>query len=505
MNTAHVIVLGLALTAAPMASALAAPPSPSAAIRAVETGLRPAVDVQGSPPVRWTIQERMAFYHVPAVSIAVIRDGRVAWTKAWGVRQAGAGEAVDADTMFSVGSVSKVATAAITLRMVSLGELDLDHDVRDYLKRWRIPDAPAGQGRPVTLREIMSHTAGFTVSGFPDYQPSEALPTEIDTLEGRRPAKTGPVTFAYAPGDRALYSGGGITVEQVVIEDRSGAAFNAAAQRYLFGPLGMQRSTFENPLPAATANVAKAHDMKGAPTALPRGWEAMPEMAASGLWTTPREYAKILIALMAAYRGAPDAFISQDLARQMMTPVGPSRVGLGPFMDGAGLTRRFSHTGSNDSYKAYFEGHLATGDGLVIFTNSANAGGIRDEIRRAVAAAEGWGMSDAVTVPAVALSEADRAALSGSYRAQPTPGIMDDRIAIDGMPNSFLVTDADGALWVAANGVGPRERLVPEGPTQFVSAANSDRRIEFIRSPQGHFDRLVLRVGDAALEAVRAP
>lgn len=501
MNLSRFLVLGVAAVAAPACAA----PSPEAAIRAVEKGLRPAVDVEGAPPVRWTIQERMAFYHVPAVSIAVIRGGHVAWTKAWGVLEAGKPTPANADTVFSVGSVSKVATAAMTLRMVSQGQLELDHDVRDYLKRWRLPETPASQGRAVTLRQIMSHTAGFTVSGFPDYLPGEALPTEQDTLAGRRPAKTGPITFAFPPGERALYSGGGVTVEQVIIEDRSGLSFNAAAQTYLFGPLGMRRSTFENPLPETTPNVARAHDWQGRPTALPRGWEAMPEMAASGLWTTPREYAKIVIALSAAYRGEPGAFIPQDLARQMMTPVGPSQVGLGPFMDGHGKTRRFSHTGSNDSYKAYFEGNLATGDGLVIFTNSANAGGIREEVRRAVAAAEGWAVPGVAVVPAVRLSDAERAALAGSYAAQPTPGVLDDRVAIDGMPTGFVVTAADGALWMTASGRGPKERLIPEGPTQFVSEASADRRVEFVRSPGGAFDRLILRVGDAALEAVRTP
>ncbi|MBS0363281.1 MAG: beta-lactamase family protein, partial [Proteobacteria bacterium] len=359
-------------------------------IHAVETGLRPAVEVEGQKPVRWTIQERMANYHVAAVSIAVLRDGKVAWAKAWGVLQAGSPQPADSQTMFSMGSVSKVATATMALRMVDAGKLDLDHDVRDYLVRWKVPETAFSAGKPVTLREIMSHTAGFTVSGFPDFQPGRPLPTEIETLNGGPHNMVGPVTFLAPPGERAQYSGGGIQVEQVILEDRSGQEFKAAAKTWLFAPLGWTRSTFENPLPRTWTNVAKAHGRDGKPRALPRGWEAMPEMAASGLWTTPSEYAKMLGGLIAAYQGRAGGLISPALARQMMTPVGPSQVGLGPFLDGHGTTRRFSHYGSNDSYKAYFEGNLFTGDGVVIVTNSEGAGPIRDEVRRAVAAAEGW-------------------------------------------------------------------------------------------------------------------
>src|SRR3546814_15496613 len=92
------------------------------------------------------------------------------------------------------------------------------------------------------------------------------------------------------PGTVASYSGGGTTIEQLVIEEATHGAFEAAARRHLFAPLGMTRSSFVNPLPPTWGNIAKAHDRDGAPVALPRGYEAMPEMAASGLWTTPSDY-----------------------------------------------------------------------------------------------------------------------------------------------------------------------------------------------------------------------
>ncbi|MCI3131172.1 serine hydrolase domain-containing protein [Phenylobacterium aquaticum] len=473
-------------------------------VHAVETGLRPAVEIVGQPPVRWTMQERMAFYHVPAVSIAVIRDGKVAWAKAWGVLQAGSPERADPETMFSVGSVSKVGAATVTLRLVDAGKLDLDRDVREDLVRWRLPETALSQGRPVTLRQILSHTAGFTVSGFPDFQPGQPLPSEIDTLEGRAPSVVGPVTFAWSPGASAHYSGGGVTVEQVIVEDRTGMTFAQAAKTWLLDPLRLTRSTYEQPLPETWRNVAKAHGPDGRPRALPRGWESMPETAASGLWSTPTEYARLVIALIQSYQGKSGALLSQGLARQMMTPVGPSQVGLGPFLDGHGLTRRFSHTGSNDSYKAYFEGDLATGDGVVIFTNSASAGPIREEVRRAVAAAEGWDVTGVAKVPPFRLSAAEMDELAGSYRVTGDRGVLGGRMSIEGPPEAFGVMVENGRLWAQTVGRGTKEELVPEGPTQFVSTADSARRFEFVRGVDGRIDSLILRVDDAALSLARA-
>lgn len=353
-----------------------------ARIRAFETGLK----ADGSD-IRWTPKDRMAHYNVPGLSIAVIEDGKVAWAKGYGVRLVGTDDKVNEETMFSVGSVSKVGAAAITLRLVDGGRLDLDRDVNDYLTRWKVPENEFTQKEPVTLRRIMSHTAGLTVHGFPDFKLGDALPTVVDTLDGRPPVKeNGPVRVEWPVGSKYQYSGGGTTIEQLVIEEVAGLTFPNAARKYLFDPLGMTRSSYENPLPDSYMNKARAHDKEGAYD----GFEVMPEMAASGLWTTPRDYAKLVIAFIKSHRGGKNNFLSQALAQDLMTEVAPSGKGLGPTLEGAGETRRFGHTGSNNSYKALMEGHLATGDGVVILTNGANGKALYKEVYRAVAAAEGW-------------------------------------------------------------------------------------------------------------------
>jgi len=350
-----------------------------ARIQAFEAGLQ-------SEGNRSNITERMAHYNVPGISIAVIEDGKIAWAKGYGVKLAGTKDAVDTDTMFSVGSLSKVGAAATTLRYVDAGNLDLDRNINTYLKRWKLPENELTKHSPVTMRRILSHTAGLTVHGFEDYQADDDLPTVFDTLDGVGTAKNSAVRVDIVPGSKYRYSGGGTTIEQLVIEEISGLSFPQAVYERVFMPLGMKRSSYQNPLPNSYGNKARAHDKNGQYD----GWEAMPETAASGFWTTPTDYAKMIIAFIKSYRGEENSFLSKPLARDMMTEVSPASVGLGPRLGGEGETRRFSHGGSNQSYKAYMEGHLATGNGVVIFTNGAQGSALIKEVYFSLARAEGW-------------------------------------------------------------------------------------------------------------------
>tara|TARA_A100001037_G_scaffold77480_1_gene69463 strand:+ start:129 stop:1307 length:1179 start_codon:yes stop_codon:yes gene_type:complete len=337
-----------------------------------------------------TLRARMDHYGVPGISVAVLRNGEVGWARGFGVKLVGTDDLVDTATVFSVASLSKVAAAATTLRLVNAGLLDLDRDVMDYLTSWSIPENPYTTESPVTLRRLMSHTAGTTVHGFADFQPGEALPTTVQILEGSGPAKNSPVVVSDEPGTIYRYSGGGTTIQQLVIEDVTGSPLASAAVEWVFDPLGLSRSSFVNPLPAGHGNIARAHDDRGRPTALPRGWEAMPEAAASGLWTSPSDYSRIVIALRNSWLGTPSSYISHDLGQDVMTKVRPGNFGLGPYLGGDGRSRYFSHGGSNESYKSYFRVFLESGHGAVVFTNGAGGSELVEEIIEALERIEGW-------------------------------------------------------------------------------------------------------------------
>lgn len=462
-------------------------------LAALENGLRPTFLAAGEDLPGWSLAERMAHYHVPGVAIAVLRGGEVVQAAGFGLREAGGHDAVDADTLFSVGSISKVATAAISLRLVAQGKIDLDRDVNSYLTSWRIPPAPGIADPTVTMRMLMSHTSGLTVHGFADFQPGETLPTLLETLNGAGPAKNEPVRLRRQPGLLDDYSGGGTMVEQLVLEDVTGATLETLAREQVFAPIGMRRSTFESPLSVAHGNTAKAHDGEGRLAALPRGWQSFPQQAASGLWTSANDLGALVGALIRSYQGR-DTFLPRAVAVQMMTEVSPSWHGLGPRLEGAGTTRVFHHGGTNDSYRAWLEGYLETGDGFVILTNGEGGGQLRVEIRNALSDAIGRGVNPPVRAVALAAGSVVLADYAGTYRAD-TAVPMDLRRALtDSFDFETLeIKVKDQALSLAI----PDETgaLLPLTPTRFVAPTVFGAQLEFHRDAHGSVRAVSVELG----------
>lgn len=462
-------------------------------LAALDHGLRPTVLQPGQSLPGWSLQERMAHHHVPGVAIAVLRDGKVVAVKGYGVREAGTQDAVDGETLFNVGSVSKVVAAATSLRLVASGRLELDRDVNHYLRSWQVPPAPGNGQNAVTLRMLMSHTAGFNVHGFPDFAAGAAAPTLVETLEGTSPAANEALRFKHAPGLLGDYSGGGVTVEQLLVEDVTGASFDAVARSEVFSLVGMRRSTFADPSPGHVTNIAKAHDGKGAVTGLPRGWQVFPQQAAAGLWTTAGDLGAFVGTLIRSYQGR-DAFLPRAIAVQMMTEVSPSWHGLGPRLDGAGATRIFHHGGSNDSYHALFEGYLETGDGFVVLTNGENGWALRGEIRNALSDAIGLGVNPPVRTIALDPDVVAVADYAGRYRLDANFPLAQRRALADDFDFDTLDVGVNGdALSISTE--DEKGALLALSPSRFVAPTVFNTQYQFHRDAHGRVIAVSVELG----------
>lgn len=469
--------------------------------------LRPRVWL-GGEEARYSLDERMAAYDVPGVAVAIIENGEVVFASGFGVRQAGATDPVDADTVFSAGSISKIATASLVLRLASEGALDLDAPVATQLESWSLPDFPGFDESRITLRTILSHTSGFNMHGFRDFQPGEELPSTIDTLEGRSPAVNDPLTLLFEPGTAYKYSGGGYTLAQQIVDDTDPAAdFDMIANAHLLVPLGMTRSTFTNPLPPDHGNIAMAHDGDGTPVALPRGYEAFPERAACGLWTSANDLAGLVAALLASYRD-DDGYLPRSLAQDMMTPVSPSEHGLGPRVEGRDDLLLFHHGGVNSSYHAWIEGHLATGDGLVILTNGSSGNGLITEIRNGVADAMNWEINSPIRVPEIALSAEQLADYAGSYRVDTDYPQALRRIMVRGLFERQIHIETDGERLIMSVGDGGGAMaLIPLSPNRFWIEGFGLRlgiaELEFHRDAFGETHSVTFHLPNASSHYVR--
>jgi CubicO group peptidase (beta-lactamase class C family) len=182
-------VAALTLLAA-AAAAVAAQSPADARIRRIEAGLLPPVILKGQPLRTSKLEDRMRELKIPGVSVAVFDRGRIEWTRGWGVADATSGQKVEADTRFQAASLSKPVAAATALALVSKGRMSLDADINTYLTTWKLPENEFTAKQKVTLRHLLSHSGGVTVSGFRGYASGEAVPTPLQLLDGVKPANS---------------------------------------------------------------------------------------------------------------------------------------------------------------------------------------------------------------------------------------------------------------------------------------------------------------------------
>lgn len=348
----------------------------------------------GEGPAGRTLPELMAAAGVPGVSVAVIHDFQLQWSRGWGVADVERGNPVDPETLFQAASISKPVTAMAVLRLAREGRLSLDEDVNRLLRSWQVPMGGANGGLPVTPRSLLSHTSGADDGfGFPGYDPAAPTPTLLQILEGEGPSNVGPVRFARPPYQAYKYSGGGTTIVQLALEETLGRPFADLMRELVLGPLGMETSTFQQPLPPSLAErAARAHDGRGMARSAP--WHVYPEQAAAGLWTTAGDLARILIEVQEALRGPEGRILDRAGALEMVTPVGVGPFGVGMMVEKRGEGWYFGHTGSNRGFRALMLAHLRKGYGVVVLTNADNGGQVMNEILLRVAAAYGWDMLD---------------------------------------------------------------------------------------------------------------
>jgi len=357
-------------------------------IAAVETGLLPAVRIHGRDTA-WALADRMANYNVPGASIAVINDGAIEWAAGYGVLDAGGDTPVNEETVFQAASISKPVAVVAALRLVQDGMLDLDTDVNTWLTSWRLPSNEFTERHAVTLRGIMSHTAGLTVHGFPGYAMDDSLPTTPQILDGAEPANTPAVRVDKLPGEGFRYSGGGMTVMQLLLTDFAGQPFPAIMRESVLYPLGMTRSTYQQPLPTEwRSNAATAHDGDGHP--IEGRFHVYPEMAAAGLWTTPTDLARFAIEVQRAHASGSGQILTHEIVEQALAPQAGGPYGLGLSLESEGKTLRFGPGGSNAGFRCRLIAYAELGMGAAVMTNGSMGGALAAEILNGIAQVYGW-------------------------------------------------------------------------------------------------------------------
>lgn len=356
-------------------------------IKQVESNLVPWAMAQDSQ--KFTLEERMVRYKIPGLSIAIIKDYKIEWVKAYGWADISEHRAVTTKTLFQAASLSKSLNGVGVLKLVQDKKLDLNADINNYLTTWKFPYDSLSSNKKITTANLLSHTAGLTIHGFKGYAKGDSIPTLSEILDGKRPANSKAVRSMYEPGKKVEYSGGGITIAQLIVTDITKQKYEDFMWSQVLKPMGMTESFFTQPPPPdkqyllATGYNRYGEEMKEGK------FNIYPEKAAAGLWTNPTDLAKYIIETQLSFHGKSGKVLTPEMTRLRLTPYLDKINAFGVFINMKGNEKYFQHSGSNEGFGCQYRGSIKYGNGVVVMVNSDNLG-ILNEIVNSVAIVYQW-------------------------------------------------------------------------------------------------------------------
>jgi CubicO group peptidase (beta-lactamase class C family) len=350
------------------------------------------------PQVDAVLREAVESGEVPGVVAMAATDRGVLYEGAFGRRALGQPEPMTLDSVFRIASMTKAITSVAAMQLVEQGKLALEAPVPDIDPTLGSPQVLEGfdaagkprlrpARRPITLRHLLTHTAGFSYCWYPGYPRDAAVPTLAQVLRGEPPANTPPVVVTAVPGSAYRYAGGHFSVLQQLLEDVTGKPFPALMSELVLDPLGMDCTSYDQMFPEAHGDVAAAHHVGGDPLA--GGWRVLPEMAGAGLWTTPSDLARIALDVRAAWAGGDAVLLDRATAQAALTP-GLGNWGLGWEVADWDHRRHFQHGGSNIGYKCRLICDAERGNGVAVMTNGDDGEQVYTPLIQAISREYGW-------------------------------------------------------------------------------------------------------------------
>jgi CubicO group peptidase (beta-lactamase class C family) len=383
MSRRRALRLGLQSAALCASPAIAAPP----AICPPDPGS------VGQSAVEAAIKSAMSPGDIPSISYALISCGKVFAANAFGT--ASPNVAASSATLYQAASISKTlaAVGGLCAMQANTKGCTLDSDVTAFQTSWKLPSGTTG----VTLRRLLGMTAGANVPGYPGYAQTCTSPTDcqvpalLKILEGCPGSPA--VTIDATPGTNWVYSGGGYEIAESLIGDVIGAAYGDFVQAKVLTPLNMTSSTWGVPMPSSFQSQA-AYAYVKPETPVSTQWNAYPQLAAAGLWTTPTDLAKLLIEVGNALGGS-GAVLTAASAGAMLSPVDNRQYGLGGAIRNIGQSNSsllFMKSGGNLGFSNWlaFYPQLGGGEGLMVFTNTVWKPKVFASIFGAAAKAMSW-------------------------------------------------------------------------------------------------------------------
>jgi CubicO group peptidase (beta-lactamase class C family) len=388
------------------------------------------------------------------LSIAVVHNYKIEWARGYGSADSAEQRPVTTQTLFQAASISKSLNGVGVLRLAQERKLDLYADINNYLTGWKFPYDSLSKGKKITVANLLSHTGGLTVHGFPGYAVGDSLPTVEQVLDGKSSSNSPAVRSMYEPGLRSEYSGGGVTISQLIVMDITHGPYDRYMHDKVLMPLGMMSSFYTQPAPAdkrqllATGYQMNEKEIKGK-------YHIYPEEAAAGLWTNPTDLCKYIIETELSYEGKSAKVLDEKYTRLRLTPYIDSTAALGVFINNVHGDHYFQHGGANDGFRNQYFGLVDGGEGVAVMVNSDN-GAILPELINSVATVYNWkGFYEPQTKTIITLEPAQFQACEGKYKSR------------DGKPLFVQITAAKDRLVFTPSWTGGHIDLFPESALSF--------------------------------------
>ncbi|WP_285059719.1 serine hydrolase [Pedobacter ginsengisoli] len=452
-------------------------------IKQVENNLTENLQTDDTGPMN--LQKRMEHYKVNGLSIAVIKDYKIDWAKAYGVADAASKIPVTDKTLFQAASISKSLNAVGVMKLFSSRHLDLFADINTYLTSWKFPYDSLSKGKKINTANLLSHTAGLSVHGFGGYEPGTPIPSVIQILNGEKPANSGAVRSVFEPGIRQQYSGGGTTITQLMITDISKERYEKYMSDQVLKPMGMLSSTFAQPPAGLKPGVlATGYDVGG--KEIKGKYHIYPEQAPAGLWTNPTDLARYIIETQLAYEGRSAKVLDRETTALRLTPYMNPDAALGVFIEDYNGLKYFGHGGANEGFRSGYYGSLAGGNGLVIMVNSDN-GEIIQELINSIASVYAFkGLNKTKKIKLADVSEKDLDSYLGDY--QLTPKLV------------LTITREGKKVYAQATGQSRIEAFAETSSKFFFKVIHAN--MEFVKDDRGKVTKMIFNQG-GRIEAKR--
>ncbi len=361
-----------------------------------------------------SVEDLMKKYEVPGLRIVFVDKGKISWSKNYGYASLKDSIKIDDKTVFTGASLGKPITTMAALKLVEQGVLDLDEDVNNKLKGWKVPTNEFTKKEKVTVRRLIGHTSGFNRYYGPNYMPYEELPTIEQTLRGEKPSKHPAVKLVSVPGSTYRYSNPGYLILEKLLEDVTDKKFENILDELVFAPCEMKTTSFEQPIPdrlRRTKAIGYSENLQ------PQPYNIITFKAAGGIWTTPDDLARFTYTLLNDHHKGTGKLISQNMTNQVFNRGGN--------LQKLGFTLlnwkrnaddiSFRHTGQNYGFTSVIFGSVKKEQTVIIMANGVNTQDLFNHIQRAVAEEYDWDYFKPTAYETFDIANKDFNAYAGQY------------------------------------------------------------------------------------------